>query len=51
MAAMTEEELQALLERTTPVRERYELFVEEYQDQDIRVRFSAAPGVGWSMPA
>jgi hypothetical protein len=52
---MTEEELQGALERTTPERERYELFVEECQDQDVRVRFSPAKGPGsdggWSMPA
>lgn len=48
---MTEEELQTALEKTTPERERYELFVEECQDQDIRVRFSPAKGEGWSMPA
>jgi acyl-coenzyme A thioesterase PaaI-like protein len=52
---MTEEELQAALERTTPQRERYELFVEECQDQDVRVRFSPANGPGddggWTMPA
>lgn len=48
---MTEEELQALLERTTPARERYELFVEECQDQDVRVRFSPPAGEGWSMAA
>jgi acyl-coenzyme A thioesterase PaaI-like protein len=58
---MTEEELQALLERTTPARERYELFVEQCQDQDVRLRFSPpqeqdqergqerAKGGGWSM--
>jgi hypothetical protein len=54
---MTEEELQALLERTTPARERYELFVEQCQDQDVRLRFSPpqaqgqerAKGDGWSM--
>ena len=50
-ASVTEEELQTALEKATPERERYELFVEECQDQDIRVRFSAAPGEGWSMPA
>ena len=49
--AMTEEELQAALERATPERERYELFVEECQDQDVRVRFSAVAGEAWSMPA
>ena len=50
---MTEEELQALLERTTPARERYELFVEQCQDQDVRLRFSPpkeqGAGEGWSM--
>ena len=48
---MTEDELQAGLERTTPERERYELFVEEAQDQDVRVRFSPPKGEGWSMAA
>ena len=51
MGAMTEEELQGALERTTPERERYELFVEECQDQDVRIRFSPAKGEGWSMPS
>ena len=50
-ATVTEEELQAALEKATPERDRYELFVEECQDQDVRVRFSAAPGEGWSTPA
>jgi hypothetical protein len=48
---MTEEELQAALEKATPERERYELFVEECQDQDVRVRFSAAKDEAWTMPA
>lgn len=48
---MTEEELQARLEETTPERDRYELFVEESQDQDVRVRFSPLPGEGWSTAA
>jgi len=48
---MTEDELQAALERTTPERDRYELFVEEAQDQDVRVRFSPAAGEGWSTAA
>ena len=48
---MTEEELQTALEKATPERERYELFVEECQDQDVRVRFSPAKGCGWSMAA
>ena len=47
---MTEDELQAALERTTPERDRYELFVEEAQDQDVRVRFSP-PAQGWSTAA
>ena len=48
---MTEEELQAALERTTPERERHELFVEECQDQDVRLRFSLPADGTWSMPA
>jgi hypothetical protein len=48
---MTEDELQAALERTTPERDRYDLFVEEAQDQDVRVRFSPAKGEGWSTAA
>jgi hypothetical protein len=48
---MTEDELQALLERTTPERDRYELLVEQCQDQDVRVRFSPAKGGGWAAAA
>jgi len=48
---MTEDELQALLEKTTPEGDRYELFVEQCQDQDVRVRFSPAKGEGWSTAA
>jgi hypothetical protein len=48
---MTEDELQALLERTIPARDRYGLFVEECQDQDVRLRFSTAGDERWSMPA
>ena len=48
---MIEEELQARLEETTPERDRYGLFVEESQDQDVRVRFSSPPGEGWSTAA
>ena len=48
---MTEDELQAALERTTPERDRYELFVEEAQDQDVRIRFSPPKAEGWSMAA
>jgi hypothetical protein len=52
---MTEDELQAVLEKTTPARERYDLFVEDCQDQEVRLRFSApkdeAGRAGWSMAA
>ena len=48
---MTEEELQAALERTTPARERFELFVEDCGDQEIRVRFTPPAGEGWSNAA
>jgi len=47
---MTEDELQAALERTTPTYDRHGLFVEEAQDQDVRIRFSP-PGEGWSTAA
>jgi hypothetical protein len=47
---MTEEELQTALEKATPERDRYDLFVEECQDQDVRVRFSPARGESWTMP-
>jgi hypothetical protein len=48
---MTEEELQARLEETTRERDRYELFVEESRDQDVRVRFSLPAGESWSSAA
>ena len=48
---MTEDELQTLLERAIPARERFGLFVEECQDQDVRLRFSPPGGEHWSMPA
>ncbi|WIM12392.1 hypothetical protein [Enhydrobacter sp.] len=48
---MTEGELQVLLEAAIPARERYGLFVEDCQDQDVRLRFSPAEGEGWSAPA
>jgi acyl-coenzyme A thioesterase PaaI-like protein len=47
---MTEDELQARLEQTTPPSERHGLFVEDCRDQDIRVRFSLPAG-GWSTAA
>jgi hypothetical protein len=48
---MTEDDLQALLEKTTPERDRYELFVEQCQNQDVRVRFSPAKGADWATAA
>jgi hypothetical protein len=47
---VTEEELQAALERTTASRDRHGLFVEEAQDQDVRIRFTP-PAEGWSTAA
>ena len=37
---MREDELQALLEASTPEADRHGLFVEECRDQDVRLRFS-----------
>ena len=37
---MTEDELQAALEKSLPADGRHGLFVEECQDQDVRLRFS-----------
>ena len=48
---MTEEELQELLEKTLPAAERHDVFVEECQDQDVRLRFSLRPGETWSSGA
>ena len=48
---MTEEELQDRLEAALPVAHRHDVFVEECQDQDVRLRFSPVAGAGWSMPA
>jgi hypothetical protein len=48
---MTEDELQALLEKSLAERDRYDLFVEECQDQDIRLRFSLKSGETWSSAA
>jgi len=47
---MTEDELQKLLEKSLPAADLHGLFVEECQDQDIRLRFSLAAGEAWSMP-
>ena len=48
---MTEDELQTLLEKSLPAADRHGLFVEECQDQDIRLRFSPPAGGDWSMAA
>ncbi len=45
---MTEEDLQKLLEKTLPAADLHDVFVEECQDQDIRLRFSLKPGEKWS---
>lgn len=48
---MTEDELQQLLEKTLPAADRHDVFVEESQDQDIRLRFSLKAGEKWSCAA
>jgi hypothetical protein len=48
---MTEDELQKLLETTLPAADLHGLFVEECQDQEVRLRFSPAAGESWSTPA
>lgn len=48
---MTEEELQARLEAALPAPDRHDVFVEECQDQDVRLRFSPPAGAGWTMAA
>jgi hypothetical protein len=45
---MTEQDLQKLLEKTLPAADLHDVFVEESQDQDIRLRFSLKPGEKWS---
>jgi len=48
---MNEDELQALLEKTLPAADLHGLFVEECQDQDVRLRFSPGPDGAWSTAA
>ena len=48
---MTEDELQKLLETTLPARDRFDVFVEEFDGQDLRLRFSPAAGEGWTSAA
>jgi hypothetical protein len=43
---MTEDELQALLERTVPTDELHGVIVEEIEDQDVRLRFPGGAGGG-----
>ena len=45
---MTEDELQELLEKTLPAAGRHDVFVEECQDQDVRLRFSLNSGETWT---
>ena len=45
---MTEDDLQKLLEKTLPAADRHDVFVEECQDQDVRLRFSLRPGETWT---
>ena len=48
---MTEDELQKLLETTLPARDRFDVFVEEFDGQDLRLRFSPAAGESWTSSA
>lgn len=48
---MTEDELQELIEKTLPTRDLHDVFVEECQDQDVRLRFSLGPGEQWTNAA
>src|SRR5882672_10240618 len=48
---MTEDELQRLLEKTLPAPDLHDVFVEECQDQDVRLRFSLKSGETWSSAA
>jgi len=48
---MTEEELQARLETALPAVDLHDVFVEECQDQDVRLRFSLAAGEEWTTAA
>ena len=48
---MTEDELQKALEKALPPADLHDIFVEECQDQDVRLRFSVKPGERWSNAA
>ncbi len=43
--------MQGILEKTLPAADLHDVFVEECQDQDIRLRFSLKPGEAWSNAA
>ena len=45
---MTEEELQTALEKTLPAVDLHDVFVEQCQDHDVRLRFSLKPGETWT---
>lgn len=45
---MTEDELQQLLEKTLPPQHLHDVFVEECQDQDVRLRFSLVSSERWT---
>src|SRR5262249_60306796 len=51
LSRMTEDELQDLLDKTLPEADRHDVFVEQCQDQDVRLRFSLKPGETWSTAA
>jgi len=48
---MTEDELQARLEATLPAADIHDVFVEECQDQEVRLRFSPPAGGEWTTAA
>jgi hypothetical protein len=51
LIAMTEDELQKLLEKVLPAADLHYVFVEECQDQDVRQRFSLKSGERWTSAA
>lgn len=48
---MTEEELQKTLDDFLVASERHDVLVEEFDGQDVRLRFSLAPGERWTSAA
>jgi hypothetical protein len=48
---MTEEELQKALDEFLSASERHDVFVEECDGQDVRLRFSLGPGERWTSAA